>query len=161
MKKIFFLLNISLLFFANIANSQTKEETQDWISEKINYFSYSDDIQVFYNYTISYDQTNMIIKSNCKTKISGFNSTSEISYHIPIKDLYKIRFETKQNNVWLYLKTKSESIKIFSEINYEMTNNVEILLEKSFLENDMRNRMEKAFTHLIKLYGGIVGEEKF
>lgn len=157
MKNNIALLSISFLLFINFTYSQTKEETQAWISEKINYYSYSDDIKIFYNYTMSFDESNMIIKSNCRTIFSGFDSTSDLSYVVPIKDLHKIRFENKANNVWLYLKTKSNSIKI----NGEMKNQVEILLENSFLENDMRNRMDKAFTNLIKLYGGSVGEEKF
>jgi hypothetical protein len=160
-------LLIVFVLFINVCYTQTKEETQEWISEKISYYSYSDDAKVFYNYTITYDESNMIIKSNCKTVLgigSGtgigatkLDSTSEIIYYIPIKDLYKIRFESKTFNVWLYLKTKTNSI----NVNNEMTNHVEILLENSVLEDGMTNRMDNAFTNLIKLYGGSFALEKF
>jgi hypothetical protein len=160
-------LLIVFLLFINTCYAQTKEETQEWISEKINYYSYSDDVKVFHNYTITYDESNMIINSNCRT-VTGMgsgtgtgadrlDSTSDIIYYVPIKDLYKIRFESKVFNVWLYLKTKTNSIKV----NNEMTNHVEILLEKSVLEDDMTNRMDNAFTNLIKLYGGSFAPEKF
>ena len=160
-------LLIVFLIFINTCYAQTKEETQEWISEKINYYSYSDDVKVFHNYTITYDESNMIIKSNCKTETgmgSGtgtgadkLDSTSDIIYYVPIKDLFKIRFESKAFNVWLYLKTKTNSIKV----NNEVTNHVEILLERSILQDDMTNRMDKAFTNLIRLYGGSFAPEKF
>jgi hypothetical protein len=165
-------LLIVFLIFINTCYAQTKEETQEWISEKINYYSYSDDVKVFHNYTITYDESNMIIKSNCRTvtgmgsgtgtgtRAESLDSESDIIYYIPIKDLYKIRFESKAFNVWLYLKTKTNSIKVDKVVN-EMTNHVEILLERSILQDDMTNRMDKAFTNLIKLYGGSVGLEKF
>jgi len=163
-------LLIVFLLFINTCYAQTKEETQEWISEKINYYSYSDDVKVFHNYTITYDESNMIIKSNCRTVIGNgsgtgteadrLDSTSDIIYFVPIKDLHKIRFESKAFNVWLYLKTKSNSIKVDKVIK-EMTNHVEILLERSILQDDMTNRMDKAFTNLIKLYGGSFAPEKF
>jgi hypothetical protein len=160
-------LFIVFLLLINTCYAQTKEETQEWISEKINYYSYSDDVKVFHNYTITYDESNMIIKSNCRTVIGNgsgtgtgadrLDSTSDIIYYVPIKDLYKIRFESKLFNVWLYLKTKTNSIKV----NNEVTNHVEILLGRSVLQDDMTNRMDKAFTNLIKLYGGSFAAEKF
>jgi len=160
-------LFIVFLLLINTCYAQTKEETQEWISEKINYYSYSDDVKVFHNYTITYDESNMIIKSNCRTvigNVSGtgtgadrLDSTSDIIYYVPIKDLYKIRFESKLFNVWLYLKTKTNSIKV----NNEVTNHVEILLGRSVLQDDMTNRMDNAFTNLIKLYGGSFAAEKF
>lgn len=160
-------LLIVFLIFINTCYAQTKEETQEWISEKINYYSYSDDVKVFHNYTITFDESNMIIKSNCKigtgmgsgtgTGTDSLNTTSDIFYYVPIKDLFKIRFESKAFNVWLYLKTKTNSIKV----NNEVTNHVEILLERSILQDDMTNRMDKAFTNLIRLYGGSFAPEKF
>ena len=90
-------LLIVFLIFINTCYAQTKEETQEWISEKINYYSYSDDVKVFHNYTITYDESNMIIKSNCRT-VTGMGSgtgtgtraesldrESDIIYYIPIK----------------------------------------------------------------------------
>jgi hypothetical protein len=154
-------LLIVFLIFINTCYAQTKKETQEWISEKINYYSYSDDVKVFHNYTITYDESNMIIKSNCRIVTGmGSGTGTDIIYYIPIKDLYKIRFESKAFNVWLYLKTKTNSIKVDKVVN-EMTNQVEILLEKSVLQDDMTNRMDNAFTNLIKLYGGSFAPEKF
>jgi len=102
-------LLILFLLFINTCNSQTKEETQEWISEKINFYSYSDDVQVFHNYKITFDESNMIIKNNCRTLtgmgsgtgtgVEKFDYTSEIIYYVPIKDLFKIRFESKIYNV--------------------------------------------------------------
>lgn len=163
MKKIITIFCILFLLFINCAYSQTKEETQDWISEKISYYSYSDDIEVFHDYSITFDKSNIILKDNFRAKIGGNDNSFVITFIIPIKDLHKIRFEAQQHNVWLHLKTKSNSIEYFvnNNSNKKIINKVEIILEKSFFENDMKNRMDKAFTNLIKLYGGFVGEEKF
>lgn len=160
MKRILF----SLLILTSLSYGQTKQETQDWIKEKINYYSYSDDHTVFNDYTVSYEDENMILKNNLKSKIGGITQTMVLTYIIPIKDLNKIRFENKGENVWLYLKTKSGNTirtKADFESDYNLTNSVEILLESSFSQNDMQNRMNKAFINLIKLYGGQITTEKF
>lgn len=162
MKKITTLI---LLIIASVSYGQTKKETQDWIKEKIELYSYSDERSVFNNYVIEYSEEYLIVKNTNKIVLENYESSLKSTIWIPIKELTKIRFEEKSDNVWLFLKLKSGKRLIKSKYNgeskTEYLNETEILLEKSINENDLRNRLSTAFNHLIKLYGGTIAEEKF
>ena len=154
------LLGISISTF-----SQTKKETEDWISEKIELYSYSNEYDIFNSYIITYDEDNMIVKNNFKSITNGYETKFTLSYSIPIKEMSKIRFEEKGSNVWLILKIKggAKSIKksVDTESGYNYTNEIEIILEKSINDDNLKNRLTKAFNHLVKVHGGKVIEEKF
>ncbi len=162
MKKIISLLLVSISF---TLHGQTKEETQQWIKEKIELYSYSDDIEIFNKYIVQFSEGNLIITNYMDNHIGGINTKFTWTYWIPIKELAMIRFEENQYNVWMYLKIKNGKKSIKSKVDFENQfeyyDKVEIYLEKDMMNDNLTNRMTKAFNHLIKLYGGASSNEKF
>lgn len=155
-----FVLSIHLMLF-----SQSKKETQDWLKEKIEVFAYSNDADNYgHEYNVSFTDISMILKTSY---ISDYDNPDPLVfiYTIPIKELSTIIFEEKGNTTWMIisLKENKKSIKKVVEWNNrtEYVNDVSLILYKSVNDSDMKNRIIKAFKNLVKVYGGVVVEEKF
>ena len=159
------LLTLIILTVTLSVYGQTKKETQDWISEKLELNAYSDDIELFYYYTTTFSDKEIIIEDKLVSNIMNFKSTIVSTYSIPIASMNKIHFKQQQVNVWLYLSIKGNQKLIKkTDVNgnkTEYVSSIPLLLSNSINENDMKNRMSKAFIQLIKLYGGTIVEEKF
>lgn len=158
-------ITIFVLSIHFIVVSQSNKETQDWIKEKIEVFAYSNEVENFgHEYNVSFTDINMILKTSY---ISDYDNPNPIVfiYTIPIKEISTIIFEEKVNTTWMIisLKENKKNIKRVVERNNETeyVNKVSLILYKSVNDADMKNRITKAFNHLIKIYGGAVVEEKF
>ena len=161
------MIRVLLIFVLGISSfsfGQTKTETETWIKEKLEMYSYSNEMDVFHNYVITFHNETMTITDNSTTIFSdGDESSITLVYHVPVKDLMKIRFETKTYNVWLILKLKDGKKGIIYE-GYdgdELVNSTEILLEKSILDDGLKTRLTDAFNSLVIHYGGTVTKESY
>lgn len=159
------LLTIIIVTIGNYALGQTKLETQEWIKDKIELNAYlSDDYKVSFNYIITFTNELMIIKEKLKYE-EGLSTQILTIYEIPIKELTKIRFEERVDNVDLFFRIKNGSDLIkqkkdFQDF-YTYNSQINIVLEKSIFQNDLKNKIDKAINHLIVLYGGKIVNEKF
>ena len=97
----------------------------------------------------------MIIKDT--TVASGI--TLIYNCWIPIKEISSFNFVEYESSVSLKIFLKNNA-KIKSKWNgddkYLYNDNFYFILDKSFKENDMYNRMTKALNNLIKLNGGTI-----
>lgn len=139
-----------------ITQQPSKEATQQWIKEKIYSYSYkSNDIK--YNFTITYDDIDIIIQDFEWDKTLGdINCTNRF----PVIDIDFISFKEEMNVYWLNIVMK-EGKETSLMCRYDGKNTilkpgrtVTIALDKSFKNNDLPERMTKAFKRLIELYGG-------
>lgn len=149
MKKLFIILLVSI---TNISIAQSKIETEKWISEKIKIFGEkSSDVENDYTLTFK----NGIIEVTHTTKIN--NRLYTINAYITIKDISSFQFTEEKDVILLKIQTNDSSkikSKLNFENNYKLSNNYNFILNKSFKNNDLINRMTKAINNLIKLYGG-------
>jgi hypothetical protein len=145
--------------------SQSKKETQDWLKEKIEVFAYSNDADNYgHEYNVSFTDISMILKTSY---ISDYDNPDPLVfiYTIPIKELSTIIFEEKGNTTWMIISLKENKKSIKKVVEWsnrtEYVNDVSLILYKSVNDSDMKNRIIKAFKNLVKVYGGVVVEEKF
>lgn len=144
--------------------SQTKRETQDWISQKIPIYSYSSsDIQRSYNVTFEGDY--IVITGNIVDKMTA---PLVLTYVIPIKEINSVSFSEKPNNIWMSIRIKGNKNLIKTNAmsgdwsgNEEYKSEVNLVLDKTIAEDNMKSRIIKAFNRLITLYGGTVAKEVF
>jgi hypothetical protein len=155
MEKLVLILFCYISFFSS---SQTKQETQDWLKEKIKIYGYNNPDNVQHNYTVSFVDSNLIISDYYG--MYGIFVLNTMS--IPIRKI-KIRFEEKIGTIWMVISTSdgSNSIKMISETKTEYVNENEVIFDKSIKLEDLPNRLVKSFNHLITLYGGKVVKEAF
>ena len=136
-------------------NKPTKEETQQWIKEKIGSYAFnSDDGKIKNQYLILYEGQYIKIKN-----INYASGTDEsFTTRIPVIDIEYISFAEKSDNYWLIINVKSSTIGYtFSNTTstkYHLDGKYEMLLDKKFKDNDLPIRMKKAFSRLVELYGG-------
>lgn len=158
------LFTICIVFILNFSFAQTKEETQGWIENKIEEFPYVDS-DVNNNYSVSFINGNMNLIKNLKMNIGGIKSNISTTYSVPVKEISLVKFEIKEYNVWLTIRTNNGAKNISSKVDYEnktdYLNEFTIMLSLDFKSNDLINRVKKAFNHLVVLYGGKVQKEVF
>lgn len=156
MKKITIL---TFLLFNIFVYSQSKLETEEWISQKIYQFSLKSH-DVSHSWEVDYKDGTMIIKDT--TVASGI--TLIYNCWIPIKEISSFNFVEYESSISLKIFLKNNA-KIKSKWNgddkYLYNDNFYFILDKSFKENDMYNRMTKALNNLIKLNGGTIKKETF
>jgi hypothetical protein len=146
------LLIIFLVSITNISLAQSKFETETWISEKIKmYGEKSSDVENDYILTFK----NGLIEVTHTTKIN--NRLYTINAYITIKDISSFQFTEEKDVILLKIQTNDTS-KVKSKLNFEdkykLSDNYNFILNKSFKNNDLINRMTKAINNLIKLNGG-------
>lgn len=143
-----YLLLIPLLgFCSTIAKSQSLEETQEWISNKIIEFSL-DKIANEYNYEIEYKDGLMLIHS---TITSNDEKPVIEDVVVFIKDIQTVFFANKGAGVALVIRMKNG--KPLKANNVEK-NETEFMLSVQVHMDNMKDRFLKAFNHLIELNGG-------
>ncbi|SNB09224.1 hypothetical protein IT9_230019 [Flavobacterium psychrophilum] len=143
-------------------NEPTKIETEQWISENI--YSYSKKDYSFSNsYDLKFNDGLLLIKYTL-VYTSGTSTTVKSDYFIPIKEISYVRFETFDDAVFLrFVLKNNEKVKCKYETDNDFTYPQEfhINLSSAFKDNDMINRMTKAFNNLIKLNGGTVSKNTY
>lgn len=166
------------LLFSFISFGQTLKETQDWIKEKIELYPQSnltDDSKAIYEYeyTVNFDESNMIISSQV-TYYTVLDINPKEEMIIPLKNLMGITFTEKETMNWLNFRIRGNSKditikklpyiskgRIIRDEEIEYVSNSQIFLNTSINDDNLKPRLVKAFTHLVKLYGGKVVKEKF
>lgn len=129
-----YLILLMIIFYSTITFSQSKAESKDWIVEKYNEFKR---VGEFSNqFDLNFENEFLIIKM------------SQSLYKIRIKDIKKIeikkeRWDNSDKEGW-------SSIYFY----YGKNEEIEITMSSEFIDLGYKQRMEKAFIHLIKLYGG-------
>jgi len=145
--------NLFILLFVSICNnliSQTKEQTSNWLIEKLNENSELND--GLNNETICYiKDSNLIEKTYNKT----FNTTT--IFGIPIKSITKITVFKDKNSFTFSLFCDRNCINkqinsIVGEI--EEDNKKDLSLDINNNDSTLYQRIPKALVHLIKIYGG-------
>lgn len=150
------------------SSNQTKNETQDWIKEKIESFSHSYDNLTGYYGT----RTFKVAFSNCSMTITwtddNYNHGSKYFTNketiIPLKELSKLSFIDVNNEVTsLFFRTKTENLIINTYKGEEPTYKTihEIRIRKNLLKDNLSERLTKAFDKLIELCGGKITKEVF
>jgi len=160
-----------LLFVVIFSYGQSKEETQVWISQQIQYYSFKDATSVN-SYKLRFENSQIIINNIFKRTLSNSEETYVVSYYIPINDLLSIRFEEKEHNSWMIIETKSENKTIkyippsfvkkkrngltsmyeLPESKMRFLSQIEILLSNTISEDNIKSRLIKSFDHLISFY---------
>jgi len=153
MKTLFFSI---LLITAQLAFGQTKSETEDWIKSKIE----SGGLTGTQDFKVYFEGEHLSIGN--ETHFTGF--TLKMGYLIKVKCISSFYFKEYESSIHLIIKTSS-NCKIqqndFSNGTIEQVNQVELILDKSFADNDMKNRFTKAMNKLIEFYGGSVTKEVY
>lgn len=133
----------------------SKGETQAWIREKIISYSYNSDKKTKYKYNISFEGNEIIVNDE-ELLLDLFPDPVYCSERTIITDIDFISFEENDSLIWLVINLKN-GIKQPCICNNEIASNdseIAIALEKSFKNNNLPERMTKAFKRLIELYGG-------
>jgi hypothetical protein len=151
---------LTLLLFNIFVYSQSKNETETWISEKINLYGFKDN-QVSHYYDISFEKGNMIVND----RLYILNQIILCKHIIPIKEINYFTFSENEDLIKISIFF-NEKVLIKSECSNENGDNHYIksygfVLDKSFKEDDMINRMRNALNNLIKLNGGTIKKETF
>jgi phage anti-repressor protein len=157
MKKITIL---TFLFFNIFVYSQSKSETETWISEKINLYGFKDN-QVSHYYDLTFEKGNVIV--NVRSYV--LNQIILCKHIIPIKEIDYFTFSENEDliKISIFVNEKTLIKGKCSNDNYKnnYTKDYDFVLDKSFREADMINRMRKALNNIIKLNGGTIKKETF
>lgn len=162
---------VILLFVVIFGFGQSKEETQEWIAQKIYFYSFKDASSVN-AYKLRFENSQIIINNLFKRTLPNTEETYVVTYQVPINDILSIKFEDKEKNIWMIIETKSgeETIKYIPPLFVKKKKNahtlyyelpaskvrklskIELLLSKSIEEENLKARLQEAFDHLVNLY---------
>jgi len=144
-----------LFLIYQVALCQDKPETIRWITEKIDIYKNpiesKMEIRDDYIYRISSSELRVKIKNIRKIAIkkSSYNSVDYSTLEL-IFDAGKLEYKDASELEFKTSKNKSD-------------NKLSLTLLPSFLNDGLKDRMEKALVHLVKLFGGnaIIYKEPF
>lgn len=137
----------------------SKKETQTWISNNIASHPFiSDGGDIKHDYGISFDEISLIFRD--VFYINGKTRNYETKFNV--SDIDSVFWEDKKFNVWftIVLKPEKKEIVFCGDEKRPSEGKIEILLSKTFLENDLPNRMVKAFNRLVETYN-VKGKDTF
>lgn len=161
MKKMIALLLISF----QVSLAQTKVETEEWILSKLNTYT-----QTFNNFSsVSYEIKSGYFISN------WYNNDGITILHsrMLIKDISDYRYDIIQTDIGsavkIFLYCKNNKIcaetDIFKNGKFDerllSDSKKEILLQINFKNDNLPERMKKAFNSLVNLYGGQMQIERY
>lgn len=164
--KLIFLAFATLLHFSSFC--QTKSETQDWIKEKLQGLSYTTEDSkggyVKHTFKVSFTDCKMSMTEVLDTYLAGVSVLVTFVTEIPVKDLAKLSFSNNEYGVTLFFRTKtSDNIKeTVIELNKTtFVSEKEYRFSKIANNDNLPERLTKAFNNLVKLCGGQVTKEVF
>lgn len=155
------ILVFSLLGFSFKALSQTTsptlEETEQWIAEKIGTFGYgttTGSLRIKYRYNVTYADKQMNV--DCKIASDNPLVPKSKSFSIYLPDVQKIAFVERESNFWMnvYLKKNHSNLSRGNEPEGFPDGSFSFLLGKEFKQDELPNRMLRAFARLVELNGG-------
>ena len=145
--------------------AQTKKETEDWIKEKITTYGGGNNPN---RYVVNYLHHKAAQDSVHTMQLLDSYMTTPFCDFIKIDKISKIIFMDKGENYWMYIYTEGDHIMscMVEEngkklIDKQWRHQSIVILNKSFKENNLQERMKKAFKRLVELYGGQIKEEVF
>ena len=130
----------------------TLEESQRWLNEKINGYSY-DSEDAKYNYTIDFSKGVMTVRDK-NTFTSPFR-THDNTYSCNLTDIDFFTFKEKAYNVWLTFKMKEGKFetRIMDGEKFQSFGEINILLNKSVKNDNLIERITKAINRILELNG--------
>ncbi len=160
---------ILLLLSTTLIQAQNKDsieaefqETVDWLESKVKSYQYSDE-NISHNYNLmpykidgTYYLTLMV---NQKMKNLG---TNFITIRIPLDKIIPIDFKEFDETYFLTITTKEQKDLILYTSTGQKPkyiNHYDIVLKKSLDNENLKERINKAFNDLIKLSGGNKNEK--
>lgn len=171
MKRKIFILT-ALIFSLKIFSQET-QEVEDWIKEKTTKYYYLNDESTPKRFV--YFRDNNLIYGISNYDNSNFNTTTTLE-KIKISEIKKVEIKKIyiDRDIWiinLYCAKDKKCVNERIEYHFSKTfdtkelNYVSMGYNSKFGEDNLPNRMGKALTDLIKLYGGtailIVKKEKY
>jgi len=163
MRKFLFAFSLlySITFFGQKSNIQKEtRETIEWINSKLTEFQYenkSDDM-------IQTCQLSEIVEINGEYYLTGIREQKtskpwafKLNFTIPISQINNVSIEEKQYNFWINIRMKNNEKSITTyKMNGEIRGNIsnmDIILNKSILNEKIDQRLIKAFNYLFEMYG--------
>lgn len=152
---------ISFMVITQNVVAQSKKDSEEWIKSTIEDVEYR--YNTYHNYEIYFNNGNLIIKQPWLSK----NLYESI---IPLKSLGKIKIQKLDDGYRMTLIcTDGKCIKTgeyvgvnFSEYKFiNNSSNTVIMFGKEFQNDQLPERLKKAFTHLVNLNGGKLTGETF
>ena len=151
MKTIFLSIFIILVQFGS---GQTKSETKNWIKFKFE----SGGLTGIQKYDIYFIGEYLKIRN--ETSLAGSLYVGE--YRVKIKCISNFYFKDYEKSLHLIIKTLPNCKIQYTDLSGVSDKNyVELIFDKSFANNDMKNRFTKAMNNLFKYYGGSVVKEVY
>lgn len=149
------LLTMSLILTVSGYSQNTKpnqQETQKWLNEKINGYSY-DSEDAKYNYTIDFSKGIMTVRDK-NTFTSPFR-THDNTYTCNLADIDFFTFKEKPYNIWLTFKMKEGKYetRIMDGEKFQSFGEINILLSKSIKNDNLMERIRKALNRIFELNG--------
>jgi hypothetical protein len=162
-------LSILFLFFylSNVCFSQTKQETEEWILSKLNSYSNSGlsaagpSFQKSLKFLIK--DGKLVGRDHRSSYSIDIKSVTDYSYELlegfkdddfgNIPSIVTIKLQCKQGDCVKLYSANNEYIKAFSHISISMDN--------SFRNENLPERMKKAFKNLVQFNGGQFVTEKY
>lgn len=144
------ILITSTTFSQNKKPSQ--EETQRWLNEKINGFSY-DSESAKYNYTVDFSNGKFTVRE--KNIFSDPVRTHNNIHSCNLADIDFFTFKEKANNIWLTFKMKEGKYEanIMDGEKFQSFGEINILLNKSIKKDNLIDRTTKALNRIFELNG--------
>jgi hypothetical protein len=136
----------------------TIDQTEQWIAEKISEYAYVSE-GVYNIYELKFPIYVTGVRSGLLQWVyrsPGVYSEQRSWGTINISDISKISFRKYQHNVWLTIHLKPGFDRTTNSPNVIENNaSADFILSNEILKNDMINRLNKAFSDLVKYYGGV------
>ena len=135
------------------SSNPSKEETQQWIKEKIAIHAF-DNGHTAHNYYISFDENNLIVNHKLWDDITGTTTTSY--ERVSINDIDYIYTSEKISTIWLIIKLKTGKTKIssYENENGDVDEKLIFILNKNFKNDNLPERLKKAFAYLVEVHTG-------
>jgi hypothetical protein len=150
-----------LLPFANYA--QSEKDTQDWIVSKLTSHVYSNGL---HNYSFDFStKGNLIITQPTygtdfyfRIPLNKINQVIINSFSVEDREGYSIKFRCINREDCITVTNNNSKN---SGTSIEFLSARELYFNKSLGQDNLPNRLKKAFTHLIKLNGGKTIDDVF
>lgn len=156
-------LLLTLLHSLEVNAQASLEQTEQWISEKLNSYGYCGE-GVANRYTVTFGHHEGVLKGFMEDYMSvGLSedapfvghSTCVTTIHIPA--ISYVSFTPHETTIWLNLVLKNTDNKSLDTCDDIEDHVYSFILRKSFEDDELPNRMRKAFSRLVELNGGKLG----
>lgn len=138
----------------------TKEQTQEWISEKVRQYSNGQTNR----YGITFKDDNMLIQQSTYIELKAGTQELHGILTIPIKLIESVSFSENEAVYFLSINMKNGAnviLQKFEDLPSEYVSYYQIVLPKSINDENLKERLTKAFNRLVEIYTGKTKKEPF